>query len=326
MKYPPYRSYKSSGVEWLDSIPSHWEVRRLKFFASAATSNVDKHTREHETPIQLCNYLDVYNNEYISSDFKFMHASADETEISKFSLKRGDILITKDGESWEDIAVPALVRDDLDKVLCGYHLAIVRSLPDVFDPEFLFRLFCFDAINYQFRVSANGVTRFGLSSSAIDDAWLIRPPLVEQKAIAQFIHIKTAQIDSLIERRKRLLELLEEKQLAIVTHALTEGLDASTPKRKVNIEWLREIPKHWELLPLTRVVRQFVDYRGATPTKVEEGVPLITATQIKNGRINHGLDPVFISEEEYAERMTRGFPERGDVLARSTDNFNEARY
>jgi type I restriction enzyme S subunit len=58
-----------------------------------------------------------------------------------------------------------------------------------------------------------------------------------------------------------------------------------------------------------------VDYRGVTPQKLDEGpVPLITATQIKNGRIDHALDPVFISEEEYEARMTRGFPERGDVL------------
>ena len=80
------------------------------------------------------------------------------------------------------------------------------------------------------------------------------------------------------------------------------------------ISWLGQIPAHWQVLPLTRVVRQFVDYRGATPTKLEDGVPLITATQIKNGRIDHSLDPVFISEEEYGSRMTRGFPEKGDVL------------
>jgi type I restriction enzyme S subunit len=61
-------------------------------------------------------------------------------------------------------------------------------------------------------------------------------------------------------------------------------------------------------------VRQFVDYRGSTPTKVSDGIPLITATQIKNGRIDHSRDPVFITEEEYRDRMTRGFPERGDVL------------
>jgi hypothetical protein len=78
----PYPSYKPSGIEWLENIPAHWHVGRLKFSATARTSNVDKHTKEDEVPVQLCNYVDVYNNELINDDVEFMQASATPSEIT----------------------------------------------------------------------------------------------------------------------------------------------------------------------------------------------------------------------------------------------------
>jgi type I restriction enzyme S subunit len=115
----PYATYKSSGIAWIGNIPAHWHVGRLKFLATAHTSNVDKHTKDDEVAVQLCNYVDVYNNEFITSGLDFMPASATPAEIERFRLKRGDVLITKDSESWDDIAVPAMVAEDLDGVLCG---------------------------------------------------------------------------------------------------------------------------------------------------------------------------------------------------------------
>jgi type I restriction enzyme, S subunit len=123
-----YPSYKPSGVAWLGSMPSHWTFGRLKFSATSRTSNVDKHTKDDELPVELCNYVDVYNNDFITSELTFMKASATEPEIERFEIKKGDVLITKDSESWDDIAVPAMVAEDLGGVLCGYHLAIIRSL------------------------------------------------------------------------------------------------------------------------------------------------------------------------------------------------------
>ena len=225
----PYACYKPSGVAWLGNIPAHWHAGRLKFSATAHTSNVDKHTKDDEVPVQLCNYVDVYNNEFITSDLPFMQASATRGEIERFRLKRGDILITKDSESWDDIAVPATVTEDLDGILCGYHLAIIRSLPGKFHTGYLFRLFCSEMVNYQFKIEANGVTRFGLPTSAIDNALLLRPPFEEQELISNYIGRETVRIDALIEKKCRLLEVLEEKRLAIITHAVTKGLTPHVP-------------------------------------------------------------------------------------------------
>jgi len=230
MTFRHYPAYKWSGVDWLGQIPSHWEVGRLKFSATSQTSNVDKHVIDDELAVQLCNYVDVYKNEYITADVDFMQGSATPAEIAKFSLREGDVIITKDSESWEDIAVPASVQCNLDNVLCGYHLAMIRSQPGIFDDRYLFRLFCSEMVNYQFKISANGVTRFGLPASAINNALLLRPPLPGQRDIARFIERETARVDAFIQKKGRLLELLEEKESATISEIVTQGMNRSAPK------------------------------------------------------------------------------------------------
>lgn len=115
-----YPKCKDSGFEWLGQIPAHWQLRRLKTIARVQLSNVDKKSVDGEQQVSLCNYVDVYHNDYIRPDMEFMQATATPEQIRKFSLRRGDVLITKDSESWLDIAVPALVVADLPHVLCGY--------------------------------------------------------------------------------------------------------------------------------------------------------------------------------------------------------------
>jgi type I restriction enzyme S subunit len=90
------------------------------------------------------------------------------------------------------------------------------------------------------------------------------------------------------------------------------------------VEWLGEIPKDWEMLHLRRVIRSFVDYRGATPEKVPDGIPLITARNIKNGVIDFSLSQEYIREEDYASWMVRGFPEAGDVLVTTEAPLGES--
>lgn len=110
--------------------------------------------------------MDVYYNEHISSDLDFMTATATPEQVRRFSLHADDVLITKDSESWTDIAVPAVVAADLPGVLCGYHLALVRPAADC-NGAFLARAFASVGPRDQFQVAANGITRFGLSGDAI---------------------------------------------------------------------------------------------------------------------------------------------------------------
>lgn len=249
-KYKVYPSYKDSGIEWLGEVPRHWDCRRLKHIATAALSNVDKKTHEIEEPVRLCNYVDVYYNERITPALDFMEGTATNDEIRKFSLRSGDVLITKDSEAWDDIAVPAYVPSDLDGILCGYHLAQVRPRDGRVDGEYLFRAFLARGINDQFRVAATGITRYGLGKHWIDNALFLVPPIDEQRAIAAFLDCETARIDALIEKKRRQIELLNEKRAALISHVVTKGLDPNAPMKDSGIAWLGDMPRHWNVLRL----------------------------------------------------------------------------
>jgi type I restriction enzyme S subunit len=213
--------YKPSGVDWIGDIPEGWEVRKLKWVAKVKTSNVNKKIEENEIPVRLCNYVDVYKNEFIDNSIDFMEASASIEEIAKFSIKSGDVIITKDSEDWNDIAIPAYIKENFNDVLCGYHLSMFRPVKDAIDGQFLFRAMQSKSVNHQFKVSANGITRFGLSTYSIASSILPVPPLKEQILIVEHIDKKTKTIDKLIEKAIQVIEKLGEYKQSIITEAVT---------------------------------------------------------------------------------------------------------
>ena len=248
-RFRPYPEYRDSGVEWLGEIPAHWNVRRLKNIASVQLSNVDKKTVEGQAPVKLCNYVDVYYNDFITAGLKFMTATATPDQVRRFRLRTGDVLITKDSESWNDIAVPAVVVEEQADVLCGYHLAHIKPQSGL-DGRFLARQFSATGIRDQFHLAANGITRFGLGGDAIRSGLFPTAPIDEQQVIADFLDRETAKIDALIARKERLIELLQEKRIALITHAVTRGLDPNVPMMDSGVEWLGETPAHWAVKPV----------------------------------------------------------------------------
>jgi len=199
-----------------DGEPS---VRSLKIadIAEVIVSNVDKKTVDGERPVLLCNYTDVYYNNEITSRISFMTATASLAEIEKFSILKGDVIVTKDSESPDDIAAPALVAEDLPGVLCGYHLAIIRCDTDQLWPAFLNHLLKDHRVRHYFFTLANGVTRFGLSKGSLCNAHLPMPLLQEQKKIAGMLDAMDENIALLIQQR----ETLREQRNGLIQQLLT---------------------------------------------------------------------------------------------------------
>jgi type I restriction enzyme S subunit len=206
-------------------------MRKLKYVAEVRLSSVDKKREEGEPDVRLCNYTDVYNNATIDNSIGFMPATASPEEIRRFALRQGDVIVTKDSEAWDDIAVPAYVAEDLDHVLCGYHLALVRPDPKHLEGRFLRYAFSAQGIVERFHVEALGVTRFALGYDALASVAFPVPTLEEQRTIAAFLDRETAKIDALIAKRERLLELLEEKRTALITRAVTKGSISGADER-----------------------------------------------------------------------------------------------
>ena len=247
----PYSTYQPSAVDWLGDMPAHWGVRRLRTVAEMRVSNVDKHTKEDEFPVRLCNYVDVYKNDRITETMPFMNATASWDEIKRFRLEPGDVLITKDSEVWDDIGVPSLVVESADDLLSGYHLALLRPFKEVLGAYLALTLQS-RMVAYQFHVRANGVTRYGLTHTGIQSVQIPLPPFPEQRAIVRYLDYVDRRVRRYVSAKRKLIALLEEEKQAIVNQAVTRGLDPNVRLKPSGVDWLGDVPEHWEIVPRQR--------------------------------------------------------------------------
>ena len=282
-------------------------------------SNVDKKTKPGEIPVRLCNYTDVYYNQYIRSDMDFMDATATDREISRCSLFAGDVVITKDSEKDDDIGVPAYVAEDIDDLVCGYHLVILRPNPDKIDGQYLFYSLGARDAQHQFHARANGVTRFGLRKADIGTVTVPLPPLPEQRRIAHIL----GTLDDKIELNRGMNETLEEMARAVFkdwfvdfgpVRAKMEGRDAYLPEdvwglfpdRLVESE-LGLVPEGWGVKALGEVSQE--RRHSIVPGQIEPGTAYIGLQHMPKRRM-------VLSEWDQAEGLTSAKLKfaKGDIL------------
>ena len=265
---------------------ARWRRVDLGDVTDLQLSSVDKKSKANEQSVRLCNYTDVYNNSFIHAGMDFMSATATQREIERCLLRPGDVIITKDSEKHDDIGVPALMRDDVSNLICGYHLAILRPRESEVDGAYLYYALSADEVQQQFHSYANGITRFGLRKADIGLVQIPIPPLSEQRAIAHVL----GTLDDKIELNRQMNETLEAMARALFKSWFVDfepvrakmegrwrkgeslpGLPAEHydlfPDRLVDSE-LGQIPDGWEVKQLGEVVEAV---GGTTPsTKVTE--------------------------------------------------------
>ncbi len=221
----PNATMKDTGLDWYPKVPSHWNLRKVKHIASIKPSNVDKKKYKHQDKVRLANYVDVYKNDRITEDLELMVATASENEIIKFSLMAGDMIITKDSETWNDIAVPAFVPKTMKGVVCGYHLTLIRPNQEYVLGEFLFRTYQALGVRDQYHYNANGVTRYGLGSYWVYNGIVPVPPIDEQREIAEYIDQNLQIMKSIESNILSEIERLKEFQIALISAAVTGKID-----------------------------------------------------------------------------------------------------
>ncbi len=265
-----------------NSVPEGWVESSLGNIADIRFSNVDKKSDfENEEPVKLCNYMDVYSNSKITNSLPFMQATAKDREIKKFSLLKNDVIITKDSETPDDIAVSAYVSEDLKSVVCGYHLAMLRPEQSLISGEYLNHLFGLDDIQHYFYLLANGITRFGLTTDAINNAYIIYPPLPEQKKIAAIL----TSVDTVIEKTQAQIDKLKDLKTGMMQELLTKGIGHTEFKDSP----VGRIPVEWEVKDLGDLA--FKIEGGGTPPRKNpdywgKGYPWATVKDLKSIRLS----------------------------------------
>ena len=319
--YPRYPAYKESGIEWLGDFPSHWEILQIGRLGTLRKCNGGTKADELIEGVPCVRYGDLYTHHagFIRTSRSCVSAdrAPDYTQI-----QYGDVLFAASGETIDEIGKSAVSLMETD-ACCGGDVILLRTSLDV-DATFMGYATDSPQATFQKGRMGRGITVMHIYSDQIKYLSLAVPPVTEQRVISVFLDRETAKIDALVAKKERLIELLQEKRTALITRAVTKGLDPDVPMKDSGVEWLGEIPVHWEVSQLNRVVRRFVDYRGKTPEKAFSGVPLITARNIKNQMIDFSESREYIREELYLDWMVRGLPDAGDVVVTTEAPLGES--
>jgi type I restriction enzyme S subunit len=249
----------------------------LRHVAAVKNSNVDKLSLPGESPVRLCNYVDVYRNDRITQAVSFMRASATPSEIASFKLCLGDVLITKDSEQWNDIGVPALVATEADDLVCGYHLTMLRPHPLKILGSYLAYALRVPEVAVQLHLAAKGVTRYGLSQQGIKSAQVPVPPLEEQGLIVRYLDHAELRIAKAISAKQEVVRLLREARLAMISETVLAGIGTDVERIESGIPGVGSVPSHWRIRR-AKYVWKAVDVRSATGT--EERLTVSSASGI----------------------------------------------
>lgn len=321
----PYDTYKDSGIEWIGEIPSHWEVRRFNYlFAFSRGLSITKQDLKDEG-VPCVNYGEIHSkfgfkvNPEIHS---LKNVDTDYLTSSKKSLlNRGDFVFADTSEDIEGSGNFTCLDSDIP-TFAGYHTIIARQLKN---NNYSYLAYFFDSLEFrnQIRSEVSGIKVFSITQSILKNSNVLLPVVQEQTAIAAFLDRKTTEIDALIADKKRLLELYKEEKTAVINQAVTKGINPKVKMKDSGIEWLGEIPEHWDVkklkyvfnslnyirIPLSseergRMINREYDYYGASGVidKVEDFLfeePLLLIGEDGANLISRSTRLAFIARGKY---------------------------
>jgi type I restriction enzyme, S subunit len=314
-KYWGYEKYKGSGVEWLGEIPNHWQLKRLRFVLESQLVNGLFKKREFwGTGNLIVNVFDVYTENSIVNISSLDRVECNDDDLQRYSARHGDFFLVRSSLKLEGIGKSASLLNPEEEMVFECHL--IRGRPDQkqIDPKLLI-LYLNCQLTRSLLVSrANQVTMTTIDQSKFKDIHIPLPPLDEQESIAHFLDRKTSQIDTLIAKKEALLEKLDEKRTALISHAVTKGLDRTVPMKDSGVEWLGDIPEHWEIKRLRFLV---VMHGGSTPNKAnpefwDGEIPWISAKDLKTERLKSSVDT--ITDKALQETSIHVHPKNGVVI------------
>ncbi len=259
MSFPPHTSYKPSGHDWLGNIPSDWRVQKFRHLFRESSEKIE--SKVFGEMLSVSGFRGIERKEYDDENRR----RKDEDLIGYRIVRRGQLVVNT---MWLNYA--GLGFSDLDgHVSPAYRAYWPRTEESAKYLHYLLRS----------EIYVKGYTRLltGVRPNSLQMSRdnmmgfpVILPGKEEQLAIARFLDRETAKIDALIAEQRRLIELLQEKRQAVISHAVTKGLNPNVPMKDSGVEWLGEVPEHWEAKPLRYVCKIQTGSRD-TDEAVEDG-------------------------------------------------------
>jgi type I restriction enzyme S subunit len=308
VSFPRYPAYKPSGVEWLGEVPDHWEITKLGRICKFESG------KAHEPFIDDEGGFICVNSRFISTEGKTVKNCRENLSPAL----RDDVLaVMSDLPNGRALGKAFFVEEDR---VYAVNQRVCRLTPVNVSPRLLFWLVNRNPGLLWFD---DGVNQTHIPNSGFTKLIVALPGNGEQSLIASFLDRETAKIDALIAEQQRLIELLQEKRQAVISHAVTKGLNPEAPMKDSGVEWLGEVPEHWEVKPLKHLCEIYSGFPFRSDLFQSDGIPVVRMSNISGGTIDL-QDAVFVPKHEVPpEALIRA----GDLLlglSGSVGNFGIA--
>ena len=302
----PYPVYKQSDIPGIEGIPEHWEAVQLGRIGEFSKGSGG--TKEDEVPfgIPCVRYGDIYttHKRFITQTRSFI---SPEKAAEYMRIQKGDVLFPTSGETIEEIGKSAVNLMD-SPVYCGGDLIIFRSTTPV-EPRFAgYALDCPHSQDQKSRMG-RGVSIMHIYSNQLKYLWLALPTLDEQVAIVRFLDDADQRIRAYVSAKERLIALLEEMKQAVIHQAVTRGLDPNVKLKPSGVEWLGDVPGHWEVRRLRHLGEAIIGLTYQPQDVRDTGLLVLRASNISGGKITFE-DKVMV-EKDIPNRL---ITQQGDIL------------
>ena len=305
MSFPRYPQYKPSGVEWLGDVPEHWDVMRFQRCVDVAEGQVDPEDAVFSRMSLIApNHIESGTGRLLGLE----SATEQGAESGKYLCKAGDVVYSKIRPALRKVCIAP------EDCLCSADMYPLRSHSGLINP-FLFWLILSEEFSALAVLESERVAMPKINRESLKALMLAVPSSTEQSAIASFLDRETSKIDGLVGEQRRLMELLKEKRQAVISHAVTKGLNPHAPRKPSGIEWLGDVPEHWEVRRLKYVSPQITVGIVVEPSKyyVAEGVPSLRSLNIAPGAVT--LENLVFISDEANELHAKSKLSAGDLVA-----------
>ncbi len=300
--YKRYNSYQDSVVAWLGEIPSHWDESTI----NALTRVVSRKNRPNEPLLSV--YRDYGVILKSSRDDNYNRPGQD---LSAYKYVKPTNLVLNKMKTWQG----SLGVSELHGIVSPAYITCELNIPNVFPKYLHYLLRCRNYIHEYNRLS------YGVRTNQWDMRYddfkkipVFLPSKQEQRAIANFLDYKTAEIDRFIANKEKLITLLNEQKAAVINRAITKGINPGVKLKSSRIEWLGEIPEHWEMKKIKHTLQQIIDTEHKTAPFHPDGEYLVVRTSnVRNGKLILE-DAKYTDYNGFKEWTRRGIPNPGDIL------------
>ena len=304
-----YDKYKDSGIAWIGEIPEHWEVRTLKTMLSGLQDGTHGTFENIVSNYLLLSAKNITDNGLQFSDLERTISENDyKAIVSNGYPQKGDILLCCVG------TIGRCCIYNYDKIYAFQRSVSFLRTNKNESNSFLLYLLRSQICTTQFLMLARTSAQSGIYLSTLANLIIVTPSLFEQQSIATYLDQKCGEIDELITLQEEMITKLQSYKQSVITEAVTKGLDKNVPLKDSGIEWIGEIPEHWNVRTLKTMLSGLQDGTHGTFENIVSNYLLLSAKNITDNGLQFSDLERTISENDYKAIVSNGYPQKGDIL------------